>query len=77
MAQRHSTLQSLLAVRQPESQVEEVPYAQRAQDMQLVRESLPLVKQVPVQEAEDRGTAVGAHHGGGVGTEGERANMVW
>src|SRR6266702_2802973 len=51
--QRHATLQPLLAVRQPQSQVEALSSTEGAEEVQLVRELHALVQQVPVQTAED------------------------
>ncbi len=43
----------MLAVQQPQPQVEALPPAKRTKEVQLVWELLALVQQVPVQEAED------------------------
>ncbi len=66
----------MLAVRQPQSQVETLPPTQRAEEVYLVQELHALVQQVPLQKAEDQGTAWGAHGTGGVGPERERTDVV-
>ncbi len=66
----------MLAVRQPQPQVEVLPPMQRAEEVQLVQELHTLVQQVLVQEAADRGTAWRTLSRGGIGTERKCADMV-
>ncbi len=48
MSQQHSALQLVLAVRQPQPQVEALPPMERAEEVQLVQELHTLVQQISV-----------------------------
>ncbi len=66
----------MLAVQQPQPQVEALPSVKGTKEVQLVRKLYALVQQVPLQEAEDQG-AMGKSYGrGGVGAEGEHTDVV-
>ncbi len=49
---------------------------QGAEEVQLVRELHALVQQMPLQEAEDRGTVGGVHNEGSAGPKRECTDMV-
>ncbi len=66
----------MLAVQQPQPQVEVLSPAQGAEEVQLVQELHALVQQVPLQKAEDRGTMWGAYGDRGVGAEGEHTHIM-
>ncbi len=66
----------MLAVQQPQPQVEALSLAQGAKEVQLVQQLYALVQQVPLQKAEDRGAARRAYGRRGARAEGECTDVV-